>query len=210
MVSLRLQTAKPKTVDSQTIREWLIFTDAAYDKETKQGGLGTELVNSSGDCVAWFSLPLDRHACCVFGAHGTETIIYELELLAACLAIDVWNHHLRGSYSVHYGNNDSVRFALIRGTGLGTVTATIMNLHLQTEIENNTSLWFARIPTEANLAVIPSRLSDHPFLRAELNESTVAAAGLERFLGEVANARSLMKEKGERHQTSPRVKKIVR
>lgn len=114
-------------------------------------------MNSLGNCVAWFSFPLDRQTCCVFGADGKETIIYELELLAACLAIDIWSQPLKGSYSAHYGDNDSARFALTRGTGLGTAAATIMNLHLQTE-DSNTSLWFARIPTESNLADIPSRL----------------------------------------------------
>ena len=115
-----------------------------------------------------------------------------------------------GSYSVHYGDNDSVRYALIRGTGLGTVASTIMNLHLQTEVQSNTSLWFARIPTEANLADIPSRFAEHPFLKSELNESTLAATGLDRFLKEVSTVRKLMKEKGEEHQTSPRVKKVAR
>ena len=70
MMSLRLQTAKPKLVDSQAFKEWLIFTDAAYGKENKHGGLGAVLIDSSGDCVAWFSLPLDGHVCCVLGADG--------------------------------------------------------------------------------------------------------------------------------------------
>ena len=82
---------------------------------------------------------------------------------------------------MHSGDNDCVRFALIRGTGLGTVAATIMKLHVQTEGDSNTGLWFARIPTEANLADVPSRLIEHRFLRAEVNDSSNAAAGLERF-----------------------------
>ena len=53
-------------------------------------------------------------------------------------------------------------------------------------------------------------LQSHPILKSELNESRLAASGLDRFLKEVSTARKLMKEKGEEHQTSPRVKKVAR
>ena len=102
--------------------------------------------------------------CELLGGDGKETIIYELELLAACLALTTWSERLRSSYSVHYGDNDSVRFALIRGTGLATVASTVMRLHLQTQVEVNSSIWFARVPTEANVADLPSRVVAHHIL----------------------------------------------
>jgi hypothetical protein len=49
MMILRLQTAGPKTVNSQAVTEWLVFSDAAFDKETKEGGLGAVLVSANGD-----------------------------------------------------------------------------------------------------------------------------------------------------------------
>ena len=45
-----------------------------------------------------------------------ETIIYELELLAACISLNIWSDVLASSYPVHDGDNDSARFALIRGS----------------------------------------------------------------------------------------------
>ena len=196
MMKSRLLTAGPKTVSTQAVKEWLVFTDAAYDKESKDGGLGAVLVSASGDCAAWFSLKLDTGMCEVFGACDKETIIYELEMLAACLAFDVWSGFLRSSYSVHYGDNDSVRYALIRGTGLGTTAGTIMRLHLQTEVDVNSCLWFARVPTEANIADVPSRGETHPFLESKLDVSSTAADCLERFLVEVQEARQLKFKRG--------------
>ena len=76
MMILRLQTAGPKTVNSQAVREWFVFTDAAYDKESQDGGLGAVLVSSNGDCTAWFSVQLDKSMCDVFGASDKETINY--------------------------------------------------------------------------------------------------------------------------------------
>ena len=94
---LRLETAKPKKVDTGSFTEWLVFADAAYEKETKCGGLGAVLVDAAGQCKTWFSVRLDHNVCGLLGALDKETIIYELELLAACLALGVWKECLTAS-----------------------------------------------------------------------------------------------------------------
>ena len=136
-----------------------------------------------------------------------QLIIYELEMLAACLAMDVCSGYFKSSNSVHYGDNDSVHYALIRGTGLGTVAGTIMKLRLRTEVDINSCIWFARMPTEANIADVPSRGLAHPFLETKYDESSTAAKRVERCLTEVQKARQLRKQKGEVQHTSPHVSK---
>ena len=118
----------------------MIFTDAAFDKDAKIGGLGAVLGSSAGCCVAWFSIFLDKGMWEFLGVDGKETIIYELELLAACLALATWSERLRSLYLILYGNNDNVRFIPIRGTGLGTIASTIMRMHLQIQVEMNSSI----------------------------------------------------------------------
>lgn len=196
LMCVRLETAGPKTVDAASFNEWLVFTDASYEKETKTGGLGAVLVDSAGQCRAWFSTKLDTDMCAGFGANDKDNIIYELELLAACLALDVWKEFLKASYPVVYTDNDSVRHALIRGVGLGMVAGTIMSLHLQMEVTNNTSAWFARVPTEANIADIPSRFQLHPFFEDGLNDSDKAAERTTFFLTEVMGARQMKGKRG--------------
>lgn len=95
-----LRNAGPKRVDSASVREVCLFTDASYSKEERVGGLGGVLVD-----FTWFSLRL--------GPDEKETIIYELEPLASCLSMDLWTDLLTSAYAVFYGDNDSVRFALI-------------------------------------------------------------------------------------------------
>ena len=136
----RLQTTAPKKVDAHTVLDWSVFTDAAYEPDDKQGGLGGVLVGPNGDCAGWFSLVLDAQTCAIFGSTEKETIIYELELLGACVALDVWADVLASAYPVHYGDNDSVRFALIRGTALGPIAESIMNLHLHIEVQYNSNM----------------------------------------------------------------------
>ena len=50
----RLQTAGTKRVDSLTIKEWCLFTDASFANEACEGGLGGVLTDSTGNCKAWF------------------------------------------------------------------------------------------------------------------------------------------------------------
>ena len=192
----RLQTAGPKKVDSGTVREWCVFTDASFEPDEKRAGLGGVLVDSTGECIAWFGLKLGEDACNVLGADVKETIIYELELLAACVALELWAPYLSSSYPVHYGDNDSVRFALIRGVAQGVVAETIMQFHLEVEVSFNSNIWFARVPTEANIADLPSRSLDHSFLASHSNVNNDAMISLEKFLDRVSGARRSFKRSG--------------
>ena len=193
----RLKTAEPKRVDSGTVREWCIFTDASFSSENKTAGLGGVLADSAGDCAAWFSISLDVDQCNLLGADSKDTIIYERELLAACMAMEMWALLLASSYPVHYGDNDSVRFALIRGVAQGAIAESIMQMHLSVEVAFNSNVWFARVPTEANIADLPSRSLDHPYLTADKKVEKDAIICLEKFLQSVASSRRSLKRSGE-------------
>ena len=47
----RLKTAGPKRVDTDTVQEWCVFTDASYDAGAQESGLGAVLVGTTGDCA---------------------------------------------------------------------------------------------------------------------------------------------------------------
>ena len=204
----RLRCAGPKRVDANTVNEWSIFTDASFESQQCSGGLGGVLVDRLGNCRAWFSLKLGTDECKLLGADSKETIIYELELLACCVAMDMWGDILASAYPVLYGDNDSVRSALIRGTGLGLVAEVIMKQHLETEVNYNTNIWFARVPSEANIADIPSRFLQHPFLQSSMDESSKSMQSLVKFLKKEKLAREEVKRKGEAiTSTLPKFKK---
>ena len=132
-----------------------------------------------------------------------------MELLASCIAMDAWAPKLMASFPVLFGDNDSVRFALIRGTGMGKVASTTMQLHLENEVAFNTNVWFARVPTEANIADIPSRFASHPLLLDSLESSSCAFDSLMKFLDKIKQVRNELIEKGEQfHLDAPRSKKM--
>ena len=203
-----LRCAGPKRMDANIVNEWSIFTDASFESQQCSGGLGGVLVDCLGNCRAWFSLKLETDEYKLLGADSKETIIYELELLACCVAMDMWGDVLASTNPVLYGDNDSVRSALIRGTGLGLVAEIIMKQHLETEINYNTNIWFVCIPSEANIVDIPSRFLQHLFLQSSMDESSKSMQSLVKFLKNVKLAREEMKRKGEAiTSTLPKFKK---
>ena len=129
-----------------------------------------------GHCVEWFGFGLSKVDNLVFGTETKETIIYELETAAAVLALSFWAPFLANSLVTWFGDNDSVRFALIRASSTGRVAEALIHFHLNAEIEQNTRSWFARVPTEANLSDYPSRLCPHPLLKVEQDKSDGANA----------------------------------
>ena len=100
MMMHRLCDSRPREVTARPLTEWFLYCDAAYEPETKSGGLGAVLCDNFGSCVAWFGIPLDKDAGAVFGADKKHTIIYELELCAAVLAMDFWAGVMQGGLQV--------------------------------------------------------------------------------------------------------------
>ena len=54
----RLELAIPRVVSAQAVRQWVAFTDAAYEPELGTGGIGAALFDDEFTCVGWFGFPL--------------------------------------------------------------------------------------------------------------------------------------------------------
>ncbi|CAK9117153.1 unnamed protein product [Durusdinium trenchii] len=137
----RLLTCKPKRIDSTDLQQFFVYTDAAFEPETSTGGLGAVLVSEAGICIARFGIFLDSNLCEVFGSSRKDTIIYELELLSAVFALRFWKNFAFGNLTVHFGDNDAVRFALIKGSAQGEIGNALIYLQLELESELGSHLW---------------------------------------------------------------------
>ena len=78
-----------------------------------------------------------------------------------------------------------------------------MNLHLSLEVEHNMNIWFARIPTEANLSDLQSRCTGHPRLTSDKDVSQMANVNLKRFIDASACALNNLAQRGGGGQLSP-------
>lgn len=175
-MSLRLSCDKPRQVTARPLQQWYVYTDACYDKESRSGGVGGVLVDHEATCRAWFSRRLTADECKIFGSGVQDTIIYELELLGAIMAMHCWKDTLCGDLSVLFVDNEGVKHALIRGSATGRCAKLLIEFNLSVEAEFSSQTWFARVPTEANIADWPSRSSGHPLLLSSKECSDKAAS----------------------------------
>ena len=94
------------------------------------------------------------------------------------LATDLWYEDSCNDFHVHFGDNDGVRFSLIRACGAGHVAQSLMGYYLALETKKCSRTWFARVPTEANISDFPSRKQQHGLLQPRLDESSLATEKL--------------------------------
>ena len=132
--------------------------------------------------VAWFGLPLDAGVCTSLGADAKGTIIYELELLAAVLAVDLWCREGGECLHVFFCSNDSVRFSFIKASANNAVGQVLLELRLKLESDGDLKTWYARVPTEANISDWPSRGQPNELLKPACDVSVKALSKLQPIL----------------------------
>ena len=116
----------------------------------------------------WFGIVVSSDHAAALGADHKQSLTYEVELAAWVIAMRLWGRDGSNNLHVCYGDNDSVRFSLIRAVRTGDIAFSIMTSHLEWEAESTCQAWFARVPTEANIADHPSRFQKVDILTGEL------------------------------------------
>ena len=155
------------------------------------GGIGAVLFDYSGECKAWFGFTLDGELCKAFGSDKKETIIYELELVATVFALSFWEDWIKDGLQVAFGDNDSVRFSLIKGSCLSACGLKLMHFHLKKEADSGMNTWYARVPTEANISDFPSRGLPHPLLEISLDSSLHAKKKFLEMIGNILDGQAI-------------------
>ena len=104
----RLCNGRPREVSAKPLVEWFVYCDAAYEPETKTGGLGAVLCNNLGECVAWFVSLWTRDTCVVFGAEqGSIQSFMSWNFVRPVLALDFWAQcHARWPTSLLWSNDE--------------------------------------------------------------------------------------------------------
>jgi len=183
----RLEHSKPRSISAKLGKQFYMYTDACYETDELSGGLGGVLVDDSGNILQWFGFSLSKEICVRFGSMEKGTIIYELELLAAVLATALWCEGQDENFFVHFGDNDGVRFSLIRATSNCSAGQCLMRYQLEMESRCCLQTWYARVPTEANISDGPSRLQRHHLLTDDRDVTTKAVDALQDILQTLCN-----------------------
>ena len=148
----------------------MFYCDAAFEPETKTGGIGAVIFDSVGTCVGWFGFSLDETTC------RQET--YN----------NLWVGTLRCGSGLGLLGRQNERWSpsLLWGQWWCEIFFdTWTGYHLHREASNNLCVWYARVPTEANISDFPSRGVNHPMLTGLCDESASALIWFETLKGKL-------------------------
>ena len=87
-----------------------------------------------------------------------DQCIGQAEVAPVLWAKLTWSHVLRGRRVLFFIDNDSARFALVNMYSPVDSTASLLWRVAEADAEAVAISWYARVPSEANLADLPSRL----------------------------------------------------
>ena len=154
-----LNTDVPRELRVGSNKSFFIFTDASYepDHPSWQAGLGAVLCSSEGHIVQYFSVHADLALREKLNGTRRKTIIFELEFFTIWCALHNWSKWLQDSQVVIYTDNDGVRDCLIACQTDSLNGRQILDACLRAEFGLRGNFWFARVPTDSNIADWPSR-----------------------------------------------------
>ena len=134
----------------------VVFTDAAFEAGRGTIGVvikrpGEPLLWTACDCPAWVLrafAELDR---------PKEQYIGQLELLAAVVAYTTFPEELRGRRVIHWIENESAVYALVKGYSSAPDSARVVNLFQGCVAQLAVTPWVEYVQSSDNIADLPSR-----------------------------------------------------
>ena len=86
-----------------------------------------------------------------------KQIIGQAEIYPALVAKRLWKDRLRHRCVNHFFDNDSARFALMRGNSPTETSAWMVHHFWRHEAESMSRSWLSRVPSVSNIGDAPSR-----------------------------------------------------
>ena len=158
MFKQTLTADRPRVVKSSGLGNGIIFTDACYEKESRDlvCGLGGVMFTPAGD-KCFFALELDSQMRDALGEQYKKQIIFEAETLATVLATLLWIDLVSKFNSFLLVDNEGCKFCLLKGLSDNNVVDLLAEIFVGIEAEKDLYVWISRVPSKSNVADRPSR-----------------------------------------------------
>ncbi|CAE7245150.1 unnamed protein product [Symbiodinium sp. CCMP2592] len=130
---LRLEVGAPRLIKILEGGSWHVYTDASYEPGAGHSfcGLGGVLVDPTGVPRKFFSLVLSDAQKNFLGEQNSAQIIFQAEMLAMAVALDVWLQDLMGHTAIFFVDNNGVRDAAISANARASVARRLLEAFLQ-------------------------------------------------------------------------------
>jgi hypothetical protein len=157
--STLFSNGKPRTVSWDSRPAIVIYTDACYERDSKEliCGLGGVVVDGYTGDKFFFSVALDAEQRALLGEQTKKQIIFEAETFAGVLAYLLWNELILRRNCFLFVDNEGTKFSMIKGASENLVVDTLCAIFAELEMHIETTCWLARVPSHSNIADKPSR-----------------------------------------------------
>jgi len=106
----------------------------------------------------YFGLQVPDHVVEEWRSHGISRVVGQAELLPVLLCKLSLKSHLSGQRVIFFLDNDGARESLIRGNTCASASVKMLLECASAEAQLSSHSWYARVPSESNVADGPSRL----------------------------------------------------
>ena len=161
-----LKRSKPAKIDRCICSTWLIFSDGALEQVDNLhcATIGAVLVSPKGHILEYFGSEVPSTLLDELFTDSNHPI-YEIEILAALVALQERISFVEASQLVVYIANEACRSAFIQGVGVTSHAKCLLSIFDEMESLHRMICWFGRVPSHSNIADKPSRLGfDDPTL----------------------------------------------
>ena len=117
------------------------------------------MISPNGSFVQRFGLQVPADWMNVLLSYS-EHPVHEVEVLPVLVSVVVWSQFIKGSQGVHYTDNDSCRFAFLKGVGNIQVAKQVVPATMEHEHSLQLKSWYGRVPSHSNISDNPSRGSE--------------------------------------------------
>ena len=181
-----LVAARPREITAHWDLPSLLFTDASFNPDDAKWpcGLGGVLCDSTGKQLAALSISLTLDDLRSLGYPQKSTVIFEAELLALVLCVRLWRKIIQNRPCVMYVDNNGTRDVAISGSARTFPGSSLVAALLSQEDAACVTAWYARVPSQSNVADPPSRNSSDGIDVSFANVSLVRLH-LDKLLGNV-------------------------
>ena len=158
----RVCNATPILISPKLLDTWYIFTDGACEDDAelrKIGGIGGVILSPNGHCFQHFGLQVPKEWMKILLQTSVHPV-HEVEVLPVLVSVAVWSRFIQGSQMVHYTDNDSCRFAFLKGVGNTPVAQHLVAATMEYENRLQLKSWYGRVPSHSNISDNPSRGSE--------------------------------------------------
>ena len=155
--------AAPRSLSCSDMNPVVIFTDGACEGVDRDivtiGGVIYDAATGGPECFG-FQVPWDVVRS--WRAEGKEQVIGQAEILPVYVAKYTWSKRVRNRRVLHFVDNESAKFALVKGSSPQEDSAKILDAFWEQEARLGTYSWFDRVRSESNPGDAPSRLDFEP------------------------------------------------